>query len=261
MEAPFAIITGSFPPAERGKVLGINAISISAGLAIGPSLGSAIASYVGWRFAFFINIPIGLFTLIWGSRIIPELKGKAGKIDGLGAIVAFVSLFTFLFFVNRAQNMEFGYVNCALLFFVLLGAVSFIWREKRAKDPLLNLSLFRNLTFSFANLSALLNFMAQYVIIFLTPFYLQMVLNYPINKVGLIMTSSPLAAILVAPLSGSLSDRLGTRWLSSIGASISAFSLFLMSGLPSSARVIAVFGDWLSLDLAQAFFNPLTIAL
>ncbi|MGE5173929.1 MAG: MFS transporter, partial [Betaproteobacteria bacterium] len=75
MSMPFAIITTSFPPWERGKALGINAISISAGLALGPSLGGFLTSFLGWHFVFLINIPIGIAGLFWGSRIIPDVKG------------------------------------------------------------------------------------------------------------------------------------------------------------------------------------------
>lgn len=100
---------------------------------------------------------------------------------------------------------------------------------------MLNLSLFRSVTFSFANASALLNFMSQYVMVFLTPFYLQRVLHYAPHKVGLIMTSFPLAVMVVAPFSGFLSDRVGTRTLACLGAGTCALSLFLMSQLPASA--------------------------
>jgi MFS family permease len=102
------------------------------------------------------------------------------------------------------------------------------------------LGLFRNLTFSFANISALLNFMSQYVMVFLTPFYLQRLLHYAPNNVGLTMTAFPLAVMVVAPFSGSLSDRVGTRALACSGAAICALALFLMSQLPPFATSLDV---------------------
>lgn len=163
MAVPFAIITVSFPPTERGKALGINAISISAGLAIGPSLGGFITSALGWRFAFLINIPIGIIGLLWARHVIPELKGQAGKMDIWGAVTAFVSLLSFLLFVNRFQSLGFSYATGILLLVAVLAGISFLRLEGKVTQPMLNLSLFRNMTFSFANLSALLNFMSQYV--------------------------------------------------------------------------------------------------
>jgi EmrB/QacA subfamily drug resistance transporter len=235
MAVPYAVITAAFPPTERGKALGINAISISAGLAIGPSLGGFITSFAGWRFVFLINLPIGIAGLLWGRRVIPELKGQPGKMDIPGVATAFIALFAILLFVNRFQSLGLRYATGILLLVAILAGIGFLVIERRVTQPLLNLSLFRNLTFSFANVSALLNFMSQYVMVFLTPFYLQRVLHYAPNNVGLVMTSFPLAVMVIAPFSGSLSDRIGTRSLACLGAGICALSLFLMSQLPVSA--------------------------
>ncbi|HHW19043.1 MAG TPA: MFS transporter [Firmicutes bacterium] len=240
MAVPYAIITATFPAAERGKALGINATSISAGLAIGPSLGGFITSLLNWRFVFLINIPIGIAALLWGRRVIPELKGQPGAVDIPGAVTAFISLFSTLLFVNRFQSLGLSYATGIMLMVAVLAGVAFVRIESSVTQPMLNLSLFRNVTFSFANFSALLNFMSQYVMVFLTPFYLQRVLHYAPNKVGLIMTSFPLAVMVIAPFSGSLSDRVGTRILTCLGAGTSALSLFLMSRLPASASTADV---------------------
>jgi len=237
---PYAIIIASFPPTERGKALGINAISISAGLAIGPSLGGLVTALLGWRFVFLINIPIGILGLLWARQVIPELRGRPGKMDLWGAMAAFVALFSFLFFVNRFQSLGLSYAAGMVLLVAFLAGISFLWVESRTAQPMVNLSLFGNVTFSFANISALLNFMSQYVMVFLTPFYLQRVLHYPPNNVGLIMTAFPLATMTVAPFSGSLSDRIGTRTLACFGATMCALSLFFMSQLPASASAVDV---------------------
>jgi MFS family permease len=248
MAVSYAIVTASFPPAERGKALGINAVSISTGLAIGPSLGGFVTSLLGWRFAFFINIPIGFVGFLWALHVIPELKGQPGKIDILGAMSAFTCLFSFLLFINIFQSLGLGSATGLMLLVAVLAGISFLRVESTAMQPMLNLSFFRNVTFSFASISALLNFMSQYVMVFLTPFYLQRVLHYAPNNVGLLMTSFPLAVMVVAPFSGYLSDRIGTSGLACLGAAISALSLFLMSQLsasPSSVDVawrLALFG-------------------
>lgn len=235
MATPFAIITACFPPTERGKALGINVTSISVGLAIGPSLGGFVTFLLGWRFVFLINIPIGIAGLLWGRHVIPEFKGQLGKIDILGAVTAFIFLFSILFFVNRFQSLGLSYATGVMLLVAVLAGIAFLRIESRATQPMVNLSLFRNVTFSFASVSALLNFMSQYVMVFLTPFYLQSVLHYAPNNVGLIMTSFPLAVMVSAPFSGFLSDRMGTRTLACLGACACALSLFLMSQLSASA--------------------------
>jgi EmrB/QacA subfamily drug resistance transporter len=236
MAVPFAIVTASFPPTERGKAMGINAISISAGLAIGPSLGGFLTAMLGWRSVFFINIPVGIAGLVWGLRVIPDLKGQPGKIDFPGMATASLSLFCLLLGVNRAQTQGLDHETTFLFLGALLAGIGFLLIESRAPQPMMNLGLFRNVTFSFANISALLNFMSQYVMVFLTPFYLQQVLHLPMATMGLIMTAFPLAVMAVAPFSGAISDRMGTKTLTCLGAGICALSLFLMTGLTAVAN-------------------------
>jgi EmrB/QacA subfamily drug resistance transporter len=248
MAVSLAIITASFPPTELGKGLGIYAISIAIGLALGPSLGGFITYAWGWPFIFMVNIPLGCAGFFWARRIIPVLKGQPGKIDMGGALTSFISLASLLLFVNYSQHGGVSVATGSMLGVALLAAIGFFWIERRVNQPMLNLNLFRNLTFSFANMSALLNFMSQFVLVFLTPFYLQRILHEAPNTVGLTMTAFPVAAMVVAPFSGVLSDRIGTGILASLGAATSAFALFLMSQLPSAATSIdivwrlAVFG-------------------
>ena len=102
---------------------------------------------------------------------------------------------------------------------------------------MLDLGLFKSRVFSFASLSALINFMSLYALIFLTPFYLAYVLGFSILKVGLVMAAAPVATLLVAPLSGALSDRVGTRPFAVCGMFLCAVGLFMMSGLETTSNV------------------------
>jgi MFS family permease len=118
--------------------------------------------------------------------------------------------------------------------------VLFFWIERTSEQPMLNLTLFANRMFSFASLSALLSFMALYALVFLTPFYLVYVLHYGILKVGLVMAASPVVTLIIAPLSGAASDRIGTRVFAVSGMCIAAAGLFLFSSLQESATVFDV---------------------
>ncbi|MDI3543689.1 MAG: hypothetical protein PWP57_1294 [Candidatus Atribacteria bacterium] len=234
MSVPYAIIVTSFPPEERGRALGINAISVSTGLAIGPSLGGFIAHLAGWPYIFLINIPIGIIGLWWGNKIIPELKGKPGTIDGGGAVTNCLFLFSFLFFLNRFSTQGINAITVFIAAVAVIAFLAFLTIEKRATPPLINLKLFHNLSFSLANLCALLNFMSQYILVTLTPSYFNRVLQYEQNEVGLLLTIFPLTTLVVAPFSGSLSDRISPRFLTSTGAALCALSLFSLSKLPVS---------------------------
>lgn len=240
MAVPFAIITSSFPANELGRALGIFAISISAGLAIGPSLGGFLTSLFGWRFTFLINIPIGVIALVIGFKVIPIFRLKPGKLDFWGAIAAFIFMFSIIMIINRLQSAGINKVTVLALVAAVISGSMFFVIESRTSEPMLNLGLFQSATFSFACLSSFFNFVSQYVMVFLTPFFLQRVLHCNPGAVGKVMTAFPLAIIVIAPVSGALSDRPGTRLLSCIGGSISCIALILMGLLPSSATPLDV---------------------
>ncbi len=242
MAVGVAIITAAFPPTERGKALGIYAIAISVGLGLGPTLGGIIAEHLSWRYVFFINVPIGISAIVWGSRVIPQgIRNPGQRLDFPGALTAFVFLTSVLLYANRGADWGWLSTSClSLLVVALLSGTAFIWIERKSAQPMLNLALFTNRVFSFANLSALLSFMSLYALIFLTPFYLMFVLHYSILKVGLIMAASPIATLFVAPVSGALSDRIGTRALAFSGMCIAALGLFFLSGLKESAGAFDV---------------------
>ena len=240
MAVPFAILTAVFQPHERGRALGINAISISAGLALGPTLGGLLTSLWSWRLVFLINIPIGIAALIFGARVIPELKGKPGRMDLAGAAAAFVGLFSFLYFINRLQSAGVGLTSALPLAVAVAAGILFFYVEKRTPQPMVDLALFKIRTFSLGTAASLLNFASQYIMVFLTPFFLQRVGQYPPNRIGLLMTAFPLTVMAVAPFSGNLSDRLGTRGLAAAGAAICSAALVAIAFLPVNASAFAV---------------------
>jgi EmrB/QacA subfamily drug resistance transporter len=233
MAVSYAIITSSFPPSERGKALGIFAVSIAVGLGLGPTLGGLITEKWGWEYIFFINVPVGLLASLFCYFVVPLGTTKLGqRLDIAGAAIAFIFLTCFLLFANRGQ--DWGWLSAAsvsLIVLALLSGVAFLWVERRAEQPMLDLSLFHNWVFSLANFSALLSFMAIYAAVFLTPFYLALVLGYSVLELGLIMAASPLMTLFVGPLSGAASDRIGSRGLAVGGMCLCAAGLFLLSRL------------------------------
>lgn len=237
MSVGYAIVTAAFPPQERGKAMGIYAISIAAGLGLGPTLGGVIADNFSWRYIFFINVPIGLAGLVLGGRVIPGGGRKPGQyLDWPGALIALIFLFSLLLYANRGE--EWGWLSIrGIILLVSTGVfgIAFFGIERKAGQPMLNLGLFRNRLFALGNLSALLSFMALYAMIFLTPFFLAFVMDYSILKVGLVMIAAPMATLIIAPLSGVLSDRIGSRWLTVTGMLIAAGALILLSQLDAAS--------------------------
>lgn len=237
MALGMAIVTDAFLPKERGKAIGIYATAIALGLMVGPVLGGIIAQYLDWRFVFFINIPIALIAWLWGYKVIPPGHRKPGQqLDVSGAVLAFVALFSIVLYANRGQSLGwFSARGVALLLCAALFGWLFLRRERTSAHPMIDLSIFSNRRFSFACLSSLLNFMALYTVVFLTPWYLTDALHRSVLTVGMVMTAFPLLTFFVGPLSGSLSDCIGSRGLAFFGMCIHAVGLVLLSRLDGTA--------------------------
>jgi EmrB/QacA subfamily drug resistance transporter len=242
MAVGYAIVTAAFPPTERGKALGIYAVGIAIALGLGPTLGGLIAEYLSWRYVFFVNVPIGIAAFFWGSRIIPRGSMNPGQhLDWYGAPAALVFLLSLLLYANRGEDWGWtSPLSLVVLAVAIVFGVLFFWIERTSSQPMLNLALFTNRKFSFASLSSLISFMAYYALIFLTPFYLMFIMHYSILKVGLVMVASPVVTLFVAPASGALSDRIGTRVLAVLGMCIAATGLFLFSHLQQSAHAFEI---------------------
>ncbi len=257
MAVGYAIITAAFPPFERGRAMGIYAVSIAAGLGLGPTLGGLITQYTSWHYVFFINVPIGVAALIWGARVIPRSTTKPGqRLDVPGALTALVFLTSLLLYANQGETWGWASPrSLALVGIAVVFGALFYWIERTSPQPMLNLALFKNRRFSFASVSTLLSFVALYAIVFLTPFYLLFVLHFTILKVGLALIASPLATMFVAPLSGAMSDRFGTRVFAVLGMCIAAIGLFLMSGLTATDNVWAVVWRLFVIGLGLGMFQ------
>ena len=237
MAVGVAIITSVFPPNERGKAMGIYAISISAALGLGPTLGGLIAEYLSWRYVFFINVPIGIAAVTLCLRTIP--RGSTipdQRLDVAGAFTASTFLLTLLLYANRGESWGWASpLSLSLLGIAVIFGVTFYTIERKSSQPMVELSLFNSRRFSLASFSAMLMFMALYAVVFLTPFFLVYALGYSILQVGLVMAASPIATLVIAPICGTLSDRIGTRIFTVCGMCIAALGLFLLSGLNESS--------------------------
>ncbi len=215
-----AIITEVFPASERGRALGIIGAVVSLGVALGPSVGGLLIGISGWRTIFFINVPIGIFASLVVARFVPPSTRSDTQrhFDVLGALMAVVSLSCFALGMTEGQNQGFD-SRAALtpLAVAVLGFVGFLVLEACIKQPMLELEIFRNLQFSLSLLMGLFVFVAIAGIIFILPFFLELVLQYSTQQTGLLLAVSPVLGGIVAPLSGTLSDRFGPRIISLTG--------------------------------------------
>lgn len=215
-----AIVTEVFPRSERGRALGIIGAVVSLGIALGPTVGGFLIALSDWRAIFLVNVPIGIFASFIVIRFVPvgSKNPNRQKFDWLGAGIMSVTLVSFAFGMTNGQNHGFSSsLTVTLLAIAAIGLALFLWVESRLRQPILDLSLFRNLSFSLGLLTGVLVFGVISGLIFIMPFFLEIVLHYSTRQVGLLLAVSPVLSGIIAPFSGYLSDRFGTRPISLIG--------------------------------------------
>lgn len=226
-----AILTDAFPAKMRGRALGTIAISVSLGLTLGPVIGGILLQNFGWRWIFFINLPIGLASIAVSTIVLKESKSDGTKaFDFSGSAIAFATMLALLLALSLGNHWGWNSMpTIGLLSTALALGVLFIVVERKVGEPMLDLSLFANRMFAAANLSALINYTALFAVVFLIPFYLKYIFRLNPQQTGMIMTAVPLMSAIVSPVSGTLSDRIGSRSLSSAGLMVIAAGLIGLS--------------------------------
>lgn len=229
-----AILIRSFPAAQRGQALGLQATMTYLGLTAGPALGGWLAQQYSWRSIFYVNVPIGVLSLLLSLRFIPnEVRAlRDERFDVVGALAFLLGLTALLLGLNQGHTWGWGApptLGLILLSLLILGI--FVVIELRVPAPMLDLSLFRRRLFAAATGSALLNYVALYSVVFLLPFYLIDARGLTPSQAGLILSTQPLIMAIAAPISGTLSDRIGSRAPATLGMLCMASGLWLLSRL------------------------------
>jgi len=238
-----AILTGTFPAKQRGQALGLQAVMTYLGLTAGPSLGGLLAQHVGWRSVFYVNVPVGATAVFLSARFIERDAPQRGRppFDTAGAALFFFGLLALLVALN--QGHAWGWTSpWVFLLAIVSGALlfAFVRRERRIAYPMLDLTLFSRRAFSSATVSAILNYVCVYGIVFLVPFYLIQGRGLRTGEAGALLTAQPLAMMISAPISGTLSDRVGVRIPATAGMAVLACGLFLLSRVGESTPFLQV---------------------
>ncbi len=259
-----AIVADAFPKKELGKALGINSMVISIASVIGPILGGFLVN-IGWRSIFFVNVPIGVIGTLWAWIQLKELDilPEHQKFDWHGSFLFLVGMLSLLIALTFGGFT--GWFNIYILSLLVLATillVRFIWVERQLDEPMLDMQLFKTRVLAFAFGSNLLNGIARGAVTFLLIFYFQGIKGIDPLMAGILLAPFALAMMVVSPFSGWLSDKYGSRILSSIGLFISAIGLigFMKIGQNTSTAELIV---WMIIMGAGSgmFFSPNTSAI
>jgi EmrB/QacA subfamily drug resistance transporter len=257
MALGMAIVTEAFPPTERGRALGISGTIVSVGIAVGPTLGGLIVQNLSWHWIFFVNLPIGVLGTFMVMRHVPAFKPPGGqRFDYWGALTLCVSLFSLLVALTLGQYNGFGdrsVLSLAGMFILFL--VLFILIELRLDQPMLDLRLFRSSLFSVSLVTGFIIFICLAGTLLLMPFYAENVLGYDPQQTGLLMATVPVALGVVAPVSGSLSDRFGSRPITVAGLAVLAAGFLAVSSLDAETTTLGYVLRFLPVGLGMGMFQ------
>jgi EmrB/QacA subfamily drug resistance transporter len=236
--ATLSIITATFPPRLRGTAIGIWAGISALALAIGPLVGGLLTQDIHWSWIFFINIPVGVAGVIAARLFIDESKDTSHeqRLDLPGLLSSGIGLFALTYGLIETNDHAWGSVRVLSLFgLAVVSLATFVVLELHQRLPMLDLTLFRNPTFSGANTVMFLVGLAMFGIFFYNSLFLQRVLGYGAIKTGATFLPMTMLIIFVAPLAGRIADVVGPRWLMAGGMVLLTGSLLLFATLTETS--------------------------
>ncbi|RAV01292.1 MFS transporter [Paenibacillus sp. YN15] len=262
MSLSLTIVTASFPEKQRGLALGIWSSAVGLAIAGGPLIGGALVDSLGWRSIFLVNIPIGMVAILLGIFFIRESeKNNNEKIDYLGFIFSTALIFTMvLALIQKEMHTNYLWTDWHILsLFGLSGIllIAFILTERMVKQPMIELSIFRNRSFNGANIAAFALGAGLYGGFTYLTILMQNYMGYSAFETGVKMLLISGFTMVLGPLAGIISGKIGNRWLISGALFIGAVGIMVMN------HMIKVPFEWsylmpgfILLGISNALVNP-----
>lgn len=231
------LITKTLPATHRGRGLSAQIVMVYCGLAAGPGLGGFLADTLGWRWVFLVNVPLGVLAaavaLVAVAKDEPAPAQQPFDLTGaLSFTAGLTALFLLLGGARAGPAFAGGHVILTAAF--LVSASVFVLVELKRPEPMLDLRLFKSRYFSATSTSALLNYTGYSALAFMVPFYLVDGMGYGATHAGILITAMPLTMMIVAPVSGWLSDKIGPGIPASLGMVLLSGGIFMLSRVQSA---------------------------
>jgi EmrB/QacA subfamily drug resistance transporter len=242
-----AILMAIFPPERRGAAFGITGAVIGVSTVAGPTLGGWIVTNWDWRWIFFLNIPVGIITLVGTFLVIPDVRpGRRHRLDLIGVALSSAALFALVFGLIEGQRYDWGTIAGGVTIPMVLAAgaalaLAFLLWERRQGEPLVPLALFYDRNFSLMNWTGAAMAFALQGIFIVIPIYMQSVLGMTPLQSGLTVAPMSVTSGLLAPFAGRLADRFGGKYLLMAGLAIFGAGAALVTLLASASATSATF--------------------
>jgi DHA2 family multidrug resistance protein len=232
-----AILADTFPPAKRGMAFAVYGMAVVLAPAIGPTLGGFITDHLTWRWVFYINVPVGIASILLSSRILVdpphlvEAKKRVGPIDGVGLGLIAVGLGALEYVLDKGQEDDWFNSHAIVAFSAIatVALVTFVIWEWRQEHPVVEVRLFRDPNFAASNAMMLVLGMALYGTTVLLPQYVQVWMGYSAEDAGMVLSPGGFVVILILPFVGRLVSKVDARYLIATGFLILCVSLLHMA--------------------------------
>jgi EmrB/QacA subfamily drug resistance transporter len=232
-----AVITRTFPPANRGAAMGLWGATAGVATLVGPLVGGLLVDGFGWEWIFFINIPVGIIAFVMASILVPNLPTHPHRFDILGVVLSAVGLFLIVFGLQEGQHYDWGVIWGPITVWgmIIAGVIVmgiFIWTQARTKsEPLVPLELFKDRNFAVSNLAiSAVGFTVTSMSLPLM-FFIQLAVGLTPTQSALLLIPMAILSGVLAPFAGNLLDRTDPRFLLVPGLLLVAGSLFWYSSL------------------------------
>jgi len=241
----------------RGRALGMMSMSFHLGYIVGPSVGGFLVDTVGWRWIFFMNLPLAAAAGYMAWKILPETVTEKGdySIDPIGMITLLMTVVALIIGLQETAKSGLGALPVTAFLASALSFALLLHFERREPAPLLELSLFKVRLLTAGILTHFFVTLSHASTFFLLPFYLQGILHYSPTQVGVTMIFFSLVIVILAPIGGWLGDRLGSRMLCTAGSAVTALSMFGFARMDAGADSLAVMAPLMMLGLGWSLFQ------
>ena len=259
-----SILLETFPPRQHGMAMAVFGVGIMFGPIIGPLLGGWITDNWSWHWIFFINVPIGIISVLLTMLFItdpPYMKRMKMKIDYWGLALLAVGLGTLQIVLDKGQQDD--WFSSSFIFWLsvvsALSLISFLIVELVTEHPVVNLRAFKDYTFSMGNIVMFMGFFNLFATIVLLPIYLQTLMGYTSSLAGLVLGPGGIATLISLPIAGSLINKVNGKFLLAFGVAVNAYATYLMSNFTLNADFYSVIWPRIVLGVGMGFFFiPLT---
>jgi EmrB/QacA subfamily drug resistance transporter len=251
-----AIIADYFPRERRGTAYGYNSLGFTAGAMLGIVLGGIITTFVSWRYIFFINIPIGIIAVIIGVKYIRDIERTSAKLDlaGMGLLASALVLLSTGLVEFAANGISAFNVTLAVIGAALMPV--FLLYDRRVKNPLIDFAAFRNRVLRNAIFSAFFTSVGYFSVVFLVIMYLQGIRALTPLNASLLLVPGYVAGSFLGPVMGRLSDRYGSREISTAGVFFLALAIAIYLSMSTASPLdIVMFASAVS-GIGTSMFFP-----